>query len=160
MDDEDPRVFKVVIGWMYTQHLAYPPEEEMNLGLDFLFNIYVFGEKRIIPKLQNHVLSKIIQQCEYSNTVPLYLNGYAYANTTQSSPLRKLLVDYNIYLVDHEDWKPMEDPNQLALADFFLDIIKEMRRNREDLFPATWSYFKPSNYFVHDDITKDKPSPS
>ena len=143
MDDEDANLFRLVKAWMYTQHIADTLGEEIEYIFE-LFALYIFGEKRMIPKLRHYAISTIIEGLKMLKKMPNndQLITYVYENTSESNPLRKLLVDLNVYRLDHTTWEP---PAALP-TEFLLDVIKEMRRATE--FPRGWSFLEPSKYFM------------
>jgi hypothetical protein len=88
-EDEDAP-FKTFVGWLYSSSLPVP-REESDLGV--LYDLYLMAEKFQIPSLIADVLQVVREWYKYSDTFPgLRRVQYIYANTTDGSPMRHMLV--------------------------------------------------------------------
>lgn len=90
LPDEEDEPFRLFVGWLYSE--AVPtPREEQHLGN--LFELYLMGEKWDIPGLVKATLESVRNWYRESDTYPaLRRVQYVYANTEQESPMRQLLV--------------------------------------------------------------------
>lgn len=88
-EDED-LPFKTFVGWLYSSSLPVP-REESDLGV--LFDLYLMAEKFQTPALIADVLQVVREWYKYSDSYPgLRRVQYIYANTTDGSPMRHMLV--------------------------------------------------------------------
>lgn len=68
--------------------------------------MYVFGDARSIPALQNAVIDALIDMSQQTNMVPIHQVTYIYENTVDKPPLRRLVVDWIVYRDDDlSTWK-------------------------------------------------------
>ena len=91
LPEDDPATFQIVKNWLYTQKLVTEDEkgEDASCSSKMLMALYVFGDARGIPHLQNAVINAIRNQ----KAIPVPQVPYIFENTPESSPLRRLLVD-------------------------------------------------------------------
>lgn len=90
LKDEDPKVFWGFNEWLYSgtvAHQRYATNEKWSALLD----LYVFAEKRIVPKLQNALIDAMINLCGEIESYPKTEIHLAWVNTATSSPLHELL---------------------------------------------------------------------
>jgi hypothetical protein len=129
--EEDDEPFRMFVGWLYSDHVPVP-EEENDLGN--LFDLYLMGEKWAIANLVRDVLDTVRKWYRISNTYPgLRRVQYVYANTDAESPMRQLLVNsvarmllLNDGIPAHWD-KALRKNGQLAV-----DIIQAIQNWRID----------------------------
>lgn len=90
LPDEDDEPFRIFVGWLYSSHVPAPKEEK---DLTSLFDLYLMGEKWSIHNLVVDVLDAVRTFYHDNNTYPaLRRVQYVYAETTEDSPMRQLLV--------------------------------------------------------------------
>ena len=153
--DEDTQTFKKVYEWLYTRNLADTLEEETMIEFKALLKLYFFGEKHMIPTLQNDVIDVIIRKCTEYNTVPSCYISIVYDNMPASSPLRKLSIDMFIHLLSGTNFREGEC---FYTKDFLVDIAEEMFKV-ENLSYKGWTYFLPSSKYHVAEQSGPNPDP-
>ena len=91
--DEDPDVFWGFKEWLYSGAVTLKHYKVHHGTWSALLDLYVFAEKRIIPRFQNALIDAMINVCEENRTFPDTEIHLAWMNTATSSPLRTFLVD-------------------------------------------------------------------
>jgi len=104
LDDEDPFIFQAFVSWLYTERLYEDKKEPIdpksedrekrttvNLSQRQLMQIWLFGEKRGIPALQNKAINLYHQNFSESRLLDVYLLNTVYEQTLEDSKLRKYL---------------------------------------------------------------------
>ena len=92
--NEDPEAFRVFNEWLYSGAVTYEQYATHHGNRwSALFNLYIFAEKRIIPKFQNAVIDAMIRFAEESETHSEKGINLVWMKTPTSSPLRTFLVD-------------------------------------------------------------------
>lgn len=101
LDEDRADVFEAVHYWLYTGVLPSPASVKAWISdittialekgvIDLLSRMWLFGEMRGMPVMQDAVASKLVT---FSTPPPPGVVVFAYEWTLKSSPLRKLLVD-------------------------------------------------------------------
>ena len=102
LPEERPQMFKRFLLWLYSGSIIESPKETCDkIHWKDLFGLYIFGDARSIPALQNAVIDALIDKCEQTDAIPTHYFVYIYDNTVDKSPLRRLVVDWIIYGIDH-----------------------------------------------------------
>ena len=97
MEDEDTETFEKFMEWLNTDVLVEyegPDRSDEDLegtSLIPLFNVYLFAERRIIPRLQNAAVDAIIPLIK-DVRIPANEIRHVWTRTTESSPISRLLV--------------------------------------------------------------------
>ena len=95
-------MFKRFLLWLYSGSIIeFPVETCESVYWEDLFGLYVFGDARSIPALQNAVIDALIAKSEQTNTIPTNQYVFLYANTVDNSPLRRLAVDWMVSRIDN-----------------------------------------------------------
>lgn len=90
LPDEDDEPFRLFVGWLYSERVPPPKEEE---DLSPLLDMYLMAEKWEIKRLIVEVLDSVRQYYHETDTWPsLRRVQYIYSNTENESPMRQLLV--------------------------------------------------------------------
>ncbi|KAJ9665393.1 hypothetical protein H2201_004470 [Coniosporium apollinis] len=90
LPDEEDEPFRLFVGWLYSGYVP-APKEEKDLGA--LFDLYLMGEKWQIAGLVKDVLGAVRHWYKSTDTYPgLRRVQYIYANTDESSDMRRMLV--------------------------------------------------------------------
>ncbi|PSK45231.1 hypothetical protein B9Z65_2371 [Elsinoe australis] len=90
LPDEDDEPFRLFVGWLYSNAVPAPNEEN---DLGHLFDLYLMGEKWAIKELMVAVLETVRKFYNDTQTYPgLRRVQYVYGNTSDDSPMRQLLV--------------------------------------------------------------------
>ncbi|EGP88769.1 uncharacterized protein MYCGRDRAFT_38100, partial [Zymoseptoria tritici IPO323] len=87
---EDPGIFTIFVYWLYRGCIPPPGE-----GLDYttLCKLWVFGDARSVPLLQNAAMALLIRRAATTRSAPSNSVDYIYSNTMPGSPLRRVLID-------------------------------------------------------------------
>ena len=93
LPEDDVDVFELFQFWLYSGNLLDTGESIVNLSASLLVSLYLFAETRCIPQLQDMTIDALIHHIEVTNTFPTGSIPQIYDNTTETSPLRRLLVD-------------------------------------------------------------------
>lgn len=81
-----------------------------------LLRLWVLADKLAMPKLQNYVMDRIGEATWLEDYIPVHSLYYVYDNTSDSSPLRKFLVDQCVCgfgIPQHCDAKNLYPPEML-----------------------------------------------
>lgn len=108
LPDEDVGVFQAVYDWLHTHHLPYddhetkvaiPSMQDAQDKLYFLARVWIFGDMRGMPQLQDAVTNQMIcLWTSWNAGVPgSEFASCVYDRTSAKSKLRKLLVDMTVY---------------------------------------------------------------
>lgn len=137
LPDDEPKILALYIYWLYYGTLPVLCDEPGRLGnseyLD-LVKAYVLGDKLLDTQFQDTAIDAIVEKSR-SNAKDgkrCFPGGevieYAYRNTTESAPVRDLLVDMYVkhgksaWLHDWTDSASMPQPFLLSLASKLLDL--------------------------------------
>ena len=151
LDDEDAEIFRLFHGWLYTGHFAESPKAEIEIPLLSLVKLYLFGERRVIPQLQDLVILIIHQNvlaraksglhafpCEVIKTI--------YDETTESSLLR----EYFVQLMVHTGSQRI----LLELPEFTWEYLAEVLNvflSWETIKRKSFDFFNAKDY-LHPDL--------
>lgn len=91
-------VFEAINQFIYTRRLS--DKLDSDLEWEILVRAWLFGDKYLMPSLQNSVISALIQKNEKTNCVCTAHLELIYNNTLPGSPLRNLIVDGVAYKCD------------------------------------------------------------
>ena len=91
-------VFSVFNEWLYSGTVAYQHYARHETW-SALLDLYVFAEKRIIPRLQNALIDAMINVREKNYTYPDTEIHLAWVNTATSSPLHSFLTELYVRYV-------------------------------------------------------------
>ena len=141
--------------WLYTGSILETPEQDRPPSA-VLLNLYIFGETRIIPELQNVAIDSTIDRPMQKSSIPAVLINHLYANTSKGSPMRQLYVDM---MVDGDI--DVRDPiwgiegeitRNLYPKEFLADMIFSMqdrllgkRQKRIDFTKERQRYYVPTS---------------
>ncbi|KAK6000380.1 hypothetical protein QM012_003626 [Aureobasidium pullulans] len=94
-------VFNVFNKFIYTRCLS--DETDTEISWELLIRVWLFGDRHLIPALQNHVMNTMIEKSAKEKVIPNQHLNLIYKNTLIGSPLRKILVDWIAYETDMPD---------------------------------------------------------
>jgi hypothetical protein len=134
LPDEEPRIFSLYAHWLYWGTLPVVGDETGAPGdpeyVD-LVKAYVLGDKILDSKFQDTAIDAIVEKSKSVGTdgVRRYPNGwaikYAFNNTNESAPIRKLLADMYAYRANSawlQDWAAsIPQPFLFQVASTLLD---------------------------------------
>ncbi|KAH0161675.1 hypothetical protein KCU67_g6240, partial [Aureobasidium melanogenum] len=99
--DEHVDVFDVVNQFVYTRQLSDGADSAM--GWELLIRVWIFGDKYLMPCLQNKAMNALIQKNRDAKFIPTLQLKIIYDNTLPGSPLRKFVLDLVTYKVSDMD---------------------------------------------------------
>jgi hypothetical protein len=91
-------VFSVVNQFVYTRQLSGGVDS--HLDAEILVRAWIFGEKYLMPSLQNKVMSSMMKKHTEFGFIPIHQAKLIYANTLPGSPLRRFITDMVAYRCD------------------------------------------------------------
>ncbi|KAG9533470.1 hypothetical protein KCU93_g339, partial [Aureobasidium melanogenum] len=99
--DERVDVFDVVNQFVYTRQLSDGADSAM--GWELLIRVWIFGDKYLMPCLQNKAMNALIQKNREAKFIPTLQLKIIYDNTLPGSPLRKFVLNLVTYKVSDMD---------------------------------------------------------
>lgn len=171
LDDEDTSVFDRFAVYVYMRDFRFDGEAEKAISWKTLINLYTFGERRLLPKMQNKVIQLFAAKIDWDPDVivPTKILHYLYKNTMDGSPLRSMAVDayaWNIRMAD-DKLSPSEHPSGLGLegscgiftdaastdfpSQFTLEVLKEVIKKAAKLRRTRAFSMVCNEYFVKED---------
>ena len=146
LPEEDVVIFKRFQLWVYTNKLVLStstfkmPFERFSLRMLLIMfrnriyglqedtdsnlsvGLYIFGELRGIPVLQNATIDLLIDKQATENIVPTTLLHRVYENPPENSPLRKPLVDWSSSLGGLDMWFKTSATVDRCPKQFLIDL--------------------------------------
>lgn len=106
LEKEDVTVFKHFQYWLYSRAILMTETSTNDIEWIVLVDLYVLGETRGIPQLQNDAIDGFISKYATLRWTPLDQICRIYENTPENSPLRRLLVDWSVSHcnLDDDSW--------------------------------------------------------
>ncbi|KAK4890531.1 hypothetical protein LTR27_010812 [Elasticomyces elasticus] len=86
LKEEDATLFRHFVKWLYSGQLPITPMKGDNF--DVLCALWLLGDRRDVPLLQNQALDAIRNEVMRTSKVPTHFIPELYANTTEKSGLR------------------------------------------------------------------------
>lgn len=124
-------VFSIVNQFIYTRELSDDTDHDLDWGL--LFRTWLFGDKYLMPALQNRVMDTLIEKVTVTNSVPTPELKFIYKNTLPGSPLRNFLVDLAAYTFDLVSVMTSDESKRWP-HEALLDLVKIVAaRDKEDI---------------------------
>lgn len=150
--DETIPVIRMFNLWLYTQKIVGRDSSEDVIKCQDLIDLYIFAEKRVIPKLQDAAILALLKQMQTREKIPIAYVTRIWENTAEKSGLRRLFVDAAAHMVDLV--VVFEDPRYRKLPKAFLaDVLVAVAKGNE-LPKKRWSYLRACDYHVHPDDEK------
>ncbi|KAL2044448.1 hypothetical protein N7G274_003153 [Stereocaulon virgatum] len=122
LPEEDVIMFKRFQLWTYTNRLLEEGEGEREVAWGTLAGLYIFGEARGIPTLQNTAIDLMIDKQAAENIIPTTLLHRVYQRLPEDSPLRTLMVDWCSSLGGLDTWFLNDDTRDQCPKDFLFDL--------------------------------------
>lgn len=96
LPDDDPRVFEVFQDWIYGARLGLMSGQDVDTSL--LLALWVFGDKVQVPGFQNAAIEALRDRtCNPPRQFKLKDIKFAFENTAEESPLRKIIIDLYVW---------------------------------------------------------------
>ncbi|KAF4556968.1 Hypothetical protein D9617_1g088500 [Elsinoe fawcettii] len=118
-----------------------------------LFELHLMGHYLQDVSFQNVVADAMIEKLRIANTASIISHEDVYEHTLPGSPLRKMLVDFHIYLWQGQRVKFVDEVIESGQANFYKDYAEEMHflittgRSLEDA-AMPWGN-DPCRYHIH-----------
>ena len=158
LPDDDPTAFSHFQLWLYTGTILQSHESAKDISWDVLISLYLFGDVRGIPGLQNEAIDVLIDKSDAMNQIVFYQLPRIYKNTLDGSPLRKLVVDLFTYkkVILTDDFWFHEERKPCYSQQFLIDLAKSLYEDRAR-YKTKDTEFKAvrSNYHIHNDGKKE-----
>jgi len=154
LDDEDREDFERFNVWLYTGDLLQNEESIVDVEYLQLFDLYIFAEKRIIPRLQNACIDLVLTKANVADLGPTNMDvARIWDNTPNSSPMRKLILDWFVLRGDMSAYFETDQDVETHSKDFLASVIRAYYTARQDgLLQEKWNSRKdPCRYHTHHD---------
>jgi hypothetical protein len=127
LPDEREDVFDIFNHFIYSRVIADEKEHEFPWAK--LVRIWLFGDKYMIPSLQNSAMDALVEKYKVNKVTPASQIRNIWEKTLPSSPLRKFILDRAVYKINLAKRKLDKDKwTQEALLDLVMAYA-----NREDV---------------------------
>lgn len=141
--EDDYDIVTVYVQWLYRNKLFHKEDKEVTAPyaseMDRLTSLYVFAEKIGDVDFMDTVVDAIIarvnspyQGAKGTCSAGTYPAGFRvtflYANSPETSPIRRLMVDYYVWYGKH-DWPEMKDTS-LVPKEFLRDLAVALMKAR------------------------------
>jgi len=97
MQDEAVSMFERFQLWIYSGNIRGIRETLKDISWEILVKLYIFGEARQMPLLQNHAVQSLIFKSHNENLIPCACLSLVYDNTLENSTLRRLFIDWYVH---------------------------------------------------------------
>lgn len=91
-------MFDIFNQFIYSRRIS--DEEDSKLSWGLLVRMWLFGDKYMVPSLQNAVLNALIKKSEITRMIPTDEINTIWENTLPASPLRRWILDDVAYTLD------------------------------------------------------------
>lgn len=153
LPEEDVEVFELFQFWLYSDKLLDTGESVADLSASLLIGLYLFAEARCIPQLQNMTIDALILNIKVTKKFPAGDVHRIYENTTETSPLRRLLVDIGARVGElRRDWFHREKDNLYNNA-FLIDLVLALYDEKLKKSPQDFTQLR-CNYHAHSEAEK------
>lgn len=143
--DEDPQIFNVFLEWLYTGNLYEPrttidpngkaDEERTDVALTciLILKLWVFGDKRGAPKLQNDAVDALYRYVKQAWIFPSHDINYVYDNTVAGARLRAFVVDLYARVGNMEPYARSHAGKSPGSMDqqFLMDVCRRYQQERD-----------------------------
>ena len=143
LQDDDAQIFELFIQWIYKDKPALTYLQEEESGKIYLLDqlkLWVLGNKYDVPGLRQHITDLIFAALKSGKIgLPTPSVSYLYANSSESSGLRRLVVDWSIWRV-RKDWfaQPKTHACLLKTPEFAVELTMafSQKSGKADPFAA------------------------
>jgi hypothetical protein len=98
-----------------------------------LIRAWLFGDKYLMPTLQNKAMSTLIEKNTRTDIIPTGQLKYIYENTLPGSTLRKFIVDMVAYKTDMVDIMKIQGGNQWS-HEALVDLVQVVGAKKKEDF--------------------------
>ena len=169
LPEESSKVFDRVLIYAYTEDFRSDGETDMDIDWTTLIDVHDFGERHIIPKMQNKAIALFAAKLDWddNHVIPPEFLHHLYKKTKEDSPLRSLAIDAYAWNLRVESGKPTskrslatEERGSLYILEqtsahlfpsgFVCEVLKEIARKAPTLrYPRTFGSIY-GEYFVEE----------
>jgi hypothetical protein len=100
LPDVEVPIFDIFNQFLYTGRLA--DGEGHTLRSNTLIKLWLFGDRFIVPCLQNSAIDALDKKFHMTHSLPTRFNKLIWENTLPSALLRKYMLDIVVYMADVE----------------------------------------------------------
>ncbi|KAL8948426.1 MAG: hypothetical protein Q9222_005392 [Ikaeria aurantiellina] len=145
LKDGNPEIFGRFCLWLYWGKIMEDHEAVTDIPWDTLTACYLLAEMRDVPMMQNAVIDLLIRKTQATNLLPTREQRHVWEQTTENSPLRKMIVDITVLRGDIAQTLKDENEENMYDKSFLVDafILKYQHPNlisHEDFFTRRCLY--------------------
>ncbi|THY39224.1 hypothetical protein D6C97_10372 [Aureobasidium pullulans] len=132
---EDPAIFDIFNGFIYTRQLRDATDVKgPNLSFITLVALWIFGDKYIVPALQNKAIDAFKERSDKLRSIPWQLHlRTIYDNTLHGSPLRRIITDMMAYEITVSE-KPRDKIMEVYPLEALVDLAFTLSdKSKEDV---------------------------
>ena len=157
LEDEDPSIFRRFIAWLYTGKVLKDQETTETMSYIKICDLYILAEKRLVTRLQNTCIDAVINKHRSCNILPTLSVRRIWNNTSNKSPMRKLLVDLWVRDGDMAKFLDTDEEVNSYSKDFLASVIRAFDIAKTgDLLSEQWDFWnKRCLYHTHEDFNGD-----
>lgn len=149
LPEDDVEVFQLFQFWLYYRKLLDTGESVADLSRSLLIGLYLFAETRCISQLQDLTIDALIRKIDVGKKIPTGAIPRIYENTTETSPLRRFIVDISARIGDLRDGIWFNRETEIRYSETFLiDLVRALYDEKLKRSPQDFSKFR-CNYHVH-----------
>lgn len=153
LPEEDAEVFELFQFWLNSDRLLDTGGSVADLSSSLLIGLYLFAEARCIPQLQNMTINALILNIKVTKEFPAGDVHRIYDNTTETSPLRRLLTDIGARIDElRRGWFQREEDNLYNNA-FLIDLVLALYNEKLKKGPQDFTKLR-CNYHIHSEAEK------
>ena len=138
LPEDDVDIVDIFIDWLYTGHYELPdaaeaPGSDGANDLSQPLALLLFSEKYSLPRLEKHVLKKILALAKVKEIGSLKFDPIklVYENTRRGAPIRKLMSDWWANDVKDSWYAERDAQNWLSeIPDFAVDLVACFARSK------------------------------
>ncbi|KAK5710623.1 hypothetical protein LTR17_018798 [Elasticomyces elasticus] len=148
--DVEPEIFETYSQYLYQDTLDFDAPDD--LTLDELVSVHILAAKLGDLRATNMAIDQIIKTSDKQHVVPGgSLVAIAFAGTSESSPLRRLLVDFYMYEADKQVFTESSQLMPPAFCKAFMLRYIELKNGDGDaFFSQKISALPACSYHQHD----------
>ncbi|KAH6713945.1 hypothetical protein BKA61DRAFT_656502 [Leptodontidium sp. MPI-SDFR-AT-0119] len=120
LPETNTKVFELFVHWLYTQVLWSKDDdkEEKRTALETMMDLHLFADMIRAVSLMNQSITALRDLSDAGSVVPTQTFARVWKNTTENSPIRRLIIDWMIWEVNSDVFErnPNSFPHDLLLA--------------------------------------------
>lgn len=133
LPEEREDMFDIFTQFLYSRVLADDRDEK--ISFDTLVDIWLFGDKYLVPSLQNSAMDSLGKRVEAEHLIPTSQIENFWEKTLPSSPLRKYILERTAYKMNASCFQMYENKwTREALVDLVKTLF-DKEDTRKYVFP-------------------------